>query len=281
MATKKKEKEEQQVIIEYKSNSHGLIIFFLLLIAICLGLYICYYKGLLDIKPENSITTTQNRTKAKNKEEKKIEILEVTSNDVRHLFNTITSGLGESCGIWNYFTDVKVTSSDISNELASAIALKSLYNNGIAIDRKSTVFTENQLDTEIKKIFGSSYEYTHKDIDICPGYTYDSNTKTYTPGSGECGGVCNVPNVAKIVKAYKEKNDIVIYVRVLFSDLNNSVPTVFYKDVNKTRPVSTEQAKATNYNISDETFAEGSLYKMAFTLENGNYVFKYSEPTTN
>lgn len=280
---KEETKKDQDIVIVNKTKSHGLLIFFLLFIILGLVLYICYDKGLIGENVEDIIKTveTNDEEKTSTEEEKnEAEVLEVVSNDVRHLFNTLTTGTGQYCGVWNYFTDKKVTASDISNDLASAIVLNSLYNNGMAINRKATIFTKNQMATEIRKIFGKDYSYEHKDIDICPSYKYDTTTETYTVGDGQCNGACGAPNKAKIVKAIKENDNIEIYVRVLFSSLNDSVSTVYYKDVNKTQPVSVEKAGVVDYSISDETFSEGSLYKMIFTLEDGNYIFTSSEPVT-
>lgn len=281
--TKTKEvKKEPEVVIVNKNKGHGLLIFLLLLIIIALALYICYDKGLIGEKDSEIISTVKNDDKDESevKETEKTEVLEVVSNDVKHLFNTLTSGTGQYCGIWNYFSDKKVTTEDISNDLAASIVLNSLYNNGMAINRKATVFTKDQMDAEMRKIFGKDYQYTHKDIDICPSYKYDEKEQTYTVGDGQCSGACGAPNKAKIVKALKKNDKIEIYVRVLFSSLNDSVSTVYYKDVNKTQPINVEKAGVVDYYISDETYAEGSLYKMTFNLEDGNYIFAYSEPVT-
>ena len=80
---------------------------------------------------------------------------------------------------------------------------------------------------------------------------------------------------------YKKGNNIELYVRVLFTSLGDTVPTVYYKDVNKTQPLEVDKANVVDYNISDETYALGSLYKMTFTLENGHYIFSSSKPETN
>ena len=283
---KKAKDTEVKVVKErvVEKRGHGLIIFFLLIIIAILSVYICYEKGLLEVKPkEKSVSKTKvvEKQKEKDVEEEQIEVLEVVSNDVTHLFNTLTTGVGEYCGIWNYFQEEKVTTSDIPNELATSIALNALYENGIAIDRKGTTFTKKQLNSQIKEIFGQDYEYENEDIDICPTYTYDEENETYTTNEGKCKNTCTIPNKAKIVKAYKKGNDIEIYARVLFAEKNESFPAIYYKDFNKTSPLETEKSKVIDYNIDDETYAKGSLYKLTFTNENGNYIFVSSEFVPN
>ncbi len=284
---KSKEEPKVEVIKEKvieKKKSSGMVIFLLLVIIAILGVYICYQEGLLEIKPEEKVVNkTENKKEEVEKQEpvEEIEVLEVVDNDVRHLFETLTTGLGEYCGIWNYFTEEKVTPQDIPNNLATSIALNSLYKNGIAIDRKGTTFTDTQLNSKIKEIFGSNYEYENEDIDICPTYTYDEENHTYTTGDKTCSGICTVPNKAKIVKAYKKGDTIEIYVRVLFSNVGEQIPTTYYKDFNKTEPIEVEKTSPLDYNISDETYKEGSLYKMTFTSEQGNYIFTSSEAVTN
>ncbi len=277
MYEKNKEKNNSN-----KKGCSGIIIFILLIIIVILSLYICYEKGLLGTKEEKNVVTVKQKTKKEKTNSKEDwEVLEVVSNDVTHLFSTLTTGKGIPCGIWDYFTDEEVTSEDISNTLASSIALNSLYNNGIAIDRKNTTFTSKQLNSEIKKIFGKDYEYENENIDLCPTYEYDSENKIYTVGKEKCINTCNTPNQAKIVKAYKTSDELIIYVRVLFTNLNEEIPTIFYKDFNKTEPLEMENLKTNNYYISDDLYEKGALYKMTFTLEDGNYIFVSSQNESN
>ncbi len=285
--TKKTKEPKVEVVREKiieKKKSSKMVIFLLLVIIAILGVYICYKEGLLDVKPEEKVVNkTENKEEKVEKEEpvEEIEVLEVVSNDVKHLYETLTTGLGEYCGVWNYFTEKKVTAADIPNNLATAIALNSLYKNGIAIDRTGTTFTSDQLNAKIKEIFGQNYNYENTNIDICPTYTYNEETHIYTTGNGICSGACPTPNKAKIVKAYKQNDKLEIYVRVLFSNLTEQVPNIYYKDFNKTQPIEVNKTSPVEYQIDDDTFKEGSLYKMTFTNEFGNYIFTSSEAVTN
>ena len=84
-------------------------------------------------------------------------------------------------------------------------------------------------------------------------------------------------NLKKVVRALKNDQTIELYVRVLFAGGVDT--TDYYKDYNKTQKVEGLEMDSNNlFPIeSDNNVAKGSLYKLTFENEDGNYVFVSSE----
>ena len=139
-------------------------------------------------------------------------------------------------------------------------------------------FTASELETKIRNTFGKNYSFTHRTINSCPIFEYDSANQKYvinTPPA--CGGTCGPTNLKKVVRALKNNQSIELYVRVLFA--GGASATDYYKDYNKTQKVEgLELDSNTTFPIeSDNNVAKGSLYKLTFSNEDGSYVFVSSE----
>lgn len=272
---------EDDNVKKEKSSGKTVAIVILILIILGLGGYICYDKGLLI--QGKTISSEKESKENKNSEDcEKIEVLETNDEKVLDTINTISRGLGEYCGIWDYFTDKKVTVNDISNEKVANIVLASLYDNKIIESREGTTFTKDQFDSVVKKYFGKDYKYTHKSLTTtCPFYTYNEATATYTEGESGCGGTCGEKSQKRIVKVQKQGKTIEVYIRVLFSNLGDLDDVKYYKDYQKTQLANLEKDYDGRYVFNDKDFREGTLYKVTLTEEDGNYVFTSSEVANN
>lgn len=265
-----------------KSNTSLIIIIILILCLIVASGYILYDKVL---KPEQSKNQIEDNNEKESKEEVSVENLEITDQQVTSLYEKISHASGYYCGVDDYFTDKKVESKDISNNLAFNIALMSLYEKGLKISgangdtNTGDDITKEQMDTEIDSIFGKDYVFTHALYSRCPYYAYDETAEKYIFGGSGCGGTCGpVKNIKKIVRAEKTAQNIYIYVRVVFVGKESSAKPVYYQDYNKT--IKLDNLEKDNEGIAkdnDSNASKGSLYKLTFTSENQNMVFTSSE----
>ncbi|MBP3841871.1 MAG: hypothetical protein IK997_07125 [Bacilli bacterium] len=271
----------QQQPEKQKRKGTGVIIVILLIVILGLCGYIAYDKFLNNTKDD---TTEEKETKNNEKKEttKKEENLEVTNKEVTDLFDSITNANTRYCGVSELFTDKKITVNDIDNDLASDIALYNLRTSGVSFKEGSTI-TKKQLDDTITKLFGKNYKYTHGNIRNCPSFTYDESKEIYTVGMSACGGTCGPRDYVKIVKATKTDSKIELNIRVLFrgdEEFKNaggySYPK-YYKDSKKTIEVDLTRDYENIPLETSENYQKGSLYKMIFTNEDGNYVFTSSE----
>lgn len=268
------ENNEQNVKIANKGVGFLIIIVALLVVIFGLGGYIMYDKFFND---NESNETTEKKEK---KKEEKEEALDVTSKEVTDLIDSITRGNSEYCGVYNYFTDKKVTVNDIDNGLASSIMLYNLHQSGVKFDEGST-FTKKQVEDIIVKLFGKNYKYTYGNIRNCPSFTYDEAKEIYTAGPSGCGGTCGPHNMRKVVKATKSDSKIELYVRMLFiGEYTNDQQIKYYSDYKKIKEADLEKDNDGIPYETDANYQKGSLYKMTFTKEDNNYVFTSSEPVT-
>lgn len=261
---------------EMVKKGAGFIIIISALVVIILGLggYILYDKVFAT---KNSTDQVEETKKEEEKKEEKVENLEVTSKEVTDLFDSITHGVTEYCGVDNYFADKKVTTNDIDNGLASSIVLYNLYQSGVKYGEGTTI-TKKQVEDSITKLFGKNYKYTYGNIRNCPSYTYDVEKEVFTAGPSGCGGTCGPHNMKKVVKATKSDSKIELYVRILFiGEYTNDQKIKYYSDYKKTKEADLEKDKDGIPYETDANYQKGSLYKMTFTKEDNNYVFTSSE----
>lgn len=266
------ENNEQSNNMAKKGVGLLIIIGALLIVVMGLGGYILYDKFGETKETENT------EEKKEEKKEEKVENLEVTSKEVTDLFDSITHGVTEYCGVDNYFVDKKVTINDIENGLASSIVLYNLYQSGVKYGEGTTI-TKKQVEDTIIKLFGKNYKYTYGNIRNCPSYTYDAEKEVFTAGPSGCGGTCGPHNMKKVVKATKSDSKIELYVRMLFiGEYTNDQQIKYYSDYKKTKEANLEKDKDGIPYETDANYQKGSLYKMTFTKEDNNYVFTSSEP---
>ena len=260
---------QNNFVQEPKKKGNGLIVFLLTIIIILL----IGVVALLVFKPDyfklssDDSTTNSGTTVTTDKEEIEEEV--ALDSDIRALYDGITSANGHYCGFMKWFTNKKVTPNDLSNKDKGNLVAYRLYEeSGDISSWTGKTYSKSQVETAVKKLLGSNTTFTHETLGICPTVDYDSNTETYTVQPGACGGTCGPHDMGVLVKAVKKGNLLILSARVAFVEGDK-----WYSDYEKTKPFADVTAMA----VPDIT-NNGSLYKVVFKLENGNYGLSYVEP---
>ena len=264
-----------------KKKNMGLIVFLVLLILIILGLvgYILIDKDIIKLKNNEKSEVVE---KVDNKKDD-TKYIETTDKKVVSILDTIMNGLSHYSGIYDYFTDKKVTVDSLDEEIIQSVALKVItdefYKNNEHTSIQGYSFSANKYESIIKSIFDIS-KVENKSIKNCPNFDYNADTKTYTAGEPACGGTSGPwGSVEKITKVTQKGNNLEMYVRVLFYD---SASSSYYYDYNHTKKVS-EIVLDDNTTLANiESFiSSGSLYKLTFKVKDDNYLFVSSEPVNS
>ena len=306
MSTKKEKTEEKEVPVvqedledkverlveekleEEKKERTSKVTIWALVIVLILALgYIAYDKGLIFGNSSTNTTDVSDKdNNAGNKKDEEenenkdyITKLEVNDNTVVDLFNKMNSVAGHYCGVSEYYTDSKVTAASLGNEFVYELAVSNVEKMYGKVD-----ITEAQFDNVVSSILGSNYKYNHiAYANKCTRYVYNPNTKVYVYQTNlECGGSCGIHDLRKVVGAYKDDKTLTIEIGVLFATDNGNNTYSFYKDYKKTQVV-TDYEKENGVEYAKETIEnakKGTIYNMVFTLENGNYVYSYTEPSS-
>lgn len=306
MSTKKEKVEEKEVPVvqddlddkierivdekleEGKKERTSKVTIWALVIVLILALgYIAYDKGLIFSNSSSNADISDKDNNAGNKkdeEEKEnkdyITKLEVNDSIVLDSFSKMA---GFSCFVNKYYyTDSKVTSSSFGNEFVYKLASLNVEKMYGKVD-----ITEAQFDNAVSNIFGSNYKYNHiAYTNVCTRYIYNPNTKVYVyqeqPVCDDSSFSCNQDNLdlLEIVGAYKDDKTLNIEIGVLFATDNGNNTYTYYKDYKRTQIV-TDYERVGGSNIAKNTIEnakKGTIYNMVFTLENGNYVYSYTEP---
>ena len=269
---------------ERKKNKGLIMLVVILVLALIMTTgYIVYDKFIAGEEVEEKNDDNKVNTIKEDISEQLVDV-DVNSTEIQDLFSNISHGLNSYCGINYYYQDKKIFAGDLSNDLVFDIILSQLYNDRKAqgelypFSQIGDGFTVNELDEKITSTFGKNYSFTHRTINSCPVFEYDSVNQKYVINSSPgCGGTCGAMNLKKVVRALKNDQTIELYVRVLFAGGVDT--TDYYKDYNKTQKVEGLEMDSNNFFPieSDNNVAKGSLYKLTFENEDGNYVFVSSE----
>ena len=272
-----------------KKKNMGLIVLLVLLILIVLGLvgYILIDKDIIKLKSSVKCEVNDKCEVIKKVDNKKddTKYIKTTDKKVVSTLDTIMSGLSHYSGIWDYFTDKKVTVDSLDEEIIQSVALKVIVdefyknNEHTHTPIQGYSFSADKYESIIKSIFDIS-KVENKSIKNCPNFDYNADTKTYTAGEPACGGTSGPwGSVEKITKVTQKGNNLEMYVRVLFYD---SASSSYYYDYNHTKKVS-EIVLDDNTTLADiESFiSSGSLYKLTFKVKDDNYLFVSSEPVNS
>ncbi|MDY5993230.1 MAG: hypothetical protein SPJ06_04540, partial [Bacilli bacterium] len=271
---------------EKKERTSKVTIWALVIVLILALGYIAYDKGLIFSNPSSNTDISDKDDNAGNKKEEDenkdyITKLEVNDSIVLDSFSKMA---GFSCFVNKYYyTDSKVTSSSFGNEFVYKLASLNVEKMYGKVD-----ITEAQFDNAVSNIFGSNYKYNHiAYTNVCTRYIYNPNTKVYVyqkqPVCDDSSFSCNQdnPDLLEIVGAYKDDKTLTIELGVLFATDNGNNTYTYYKDYKRTQIV-TDYERVDGSNIAKNTIEnakKGAIYNMVFTLENGNYVYSYTEPS--
>ena len=277
---------DQKLKENNKNNISKALIFILVVTLILALIYIAYDKGFIpkpstgnndvvDTKDDDKDSDTSN-DKDNTSDNDLVVKLDVNDDIVTNTYNRVTRSTKE-CGVWEYFKDTRVSVTSLKNELVYEVAVVS------AEDMFGKMnLTEEQFSKVVSNIFGKSYNYNHVQYTgKCAKFIYNWNTKSYDYQSEmACGGTCTVTDYKKVVGAYKEGNKLTIEVGVLFAQYNNG-DVSYYKDYNHTTLARGLTYSNDSFILDDteDNARKGTIYDMVFELEDGNYVYRYTEPT--
>jgi len=270
-----------------KKNGSVIIIILLVTIILILGSYIVYDKVLSNNEKDGSVIDEKNEEKSKKAEE---ENLDVNGDLVVGLIGKITNAMGCTNLKDTYLTDGVFKASDFSNQDIYSLALRSIYSEVEGDPATGTGFKDFSADTlekAIAKIVGINYKFTNNSYISCPAWDYDINSKTYkAPESTGCGCTTGpYHTIAKSIRALKIGKKIEIYQRVIFVD---TLTGKGYSDSKKTKEIAGLVTNPTDewgnsVNDIDENnennINKGTLYKLVFEENDGEYIFVSSEPT--
>ena len=261
-------KETKEVTPKKKGNG-GLVAVIVILLLICggMGAFIFANKDNLF---QNKTEEKEKKETKKEEKEVKDEVLDVDSAEVTSLYEKITRANRHYCGFYELFKDKKMTSDDLSVEEKGQVMLASLIDGNT---KEGATYTKTEVENKYREIFGKDVKIEHTSIKSCPSFDYDSSTEKYTVGVPACGGTCGpYATNGKIVKAIKTSDNLVMDVRVVFAKNDN-----YYVDSNYTQLIEISKDE---HDMPQEQIDvnKGTLYKVTFKLEDGNYVFVSSEP---
>lgn len=265
---------------EKKKNGNIIIIVLLVIVILGLGGYIVYDK-VLNKEEKNIVVDKKDKAEVK---EEKVESLDIYDDLVRGLVGKITRAMGVCSDFREvYLKDSVFTANDFSNEKAYLLACGSMFEEirgDVNTGSGYKDFSAERLDKAIKAIFGNDYKFEHKSYESFPAWKYDVNSKTYKAQEATAGGCTSGPysNIIKNSKALKIGDRIEIYQRVIFVNTSNGKG---YSDSKKTKEITNLDRYGEFDAISeenDENISKGTLYKLTFKEEDGEYVFVSSEP---
>lgn len=274
---------EQKLKEKNKEKSSKILIILLVVVLVAALLYIAYDKGYI-FNTKKTVDSPGVEDNKKDDNDNKNEVIQLDLDDsiVTDLSNKFIErpAVGHNCGIYEFYTNSKVSVADLSNKLVYQIA------DGLAYNKYSDAasVSESQFSEIVASLFGESYKYKNADYnnqDGCSMYKYNSSTKTYDKKTGGCDNLCYFHDVRKVVNAYKDDKTLTLEVGVLFLTDNNDGNYRYYKDYNKTISVTEFSPHSLDERAADYTVdnaKKGTIYKMVFNLENGNYVYSYTEP---
>ena len=301
MSENKKEKKNEN--LEEKEargkvlNKIGLIIVIVLLCAACFGLG--FGTNFRIVNNTTNATSNQKKSKTNSVSNEKtltdptgttecsyegsdVEFLDVTDPLVQETADKIDHAFNSYCGVWDYFTDGIFTAKDFNDDLVFEIGMYEAYKGGNKQLKEGTEITKNDLYSALRRVFGMDFADKfdgYKDYNKCPGYKYDSSKEVFTQQPSACGGTCGPHHQKKIVKAVLSDGALIIYERVVFINYTDDGKIRYYEAIKQGDEI-TDKLKLDNDGIfvqTDSNYNYGSLYKLTFTREDGNYVFASSE----
>ena len=252
------------------SNGSGVIIFILIVIILGLVFYIAYDKGLILNNNKNTNApkvTDKDKNNGKDSDVEEDKVVELALDDalVKDNYNKVMKLWAASI----YFRDSKVRAKDLSNEFVTYVAISN------ALGKFGQVnVTKEQMENVVYSIFGKDYPFDH--------FYYPNNhfSLQYNPDTGiyeyhASEGTIQIGNIDGVVKAYKDNKTLTFEIGVVFFGSNGQ----YYKDYQHTTAVTDlELDESLKPTLTVQNFMKGTIYKMVFNLEDGNYVFSYAEP---
>lgn len=297
-----------------KNKITPIIITALIIIIIGLGVYICYDKGLIQSRKQETEKKEEKQDTKQPEETKETEltntrIIEELNKKIYFLTNTNSNYKDITLDYNANKANIKnirtvLLKNGISDDLKLLTALDSLRaenqfeiltEEGRKNEKIASLYQQingvydikqisiDKVKTQYKNYFNEEPK-GYKSFDSCENnYPYDSNLGLYFWITPQCGGTA-----ASILYNYKNKytikgNEAYVYVSYGISNYNvQTGATDVYKDVNSEtlyKQGLTDQ-EALSFTINETNYQDFSEYKYTFKEdENGNYYFVSIEKT--
>ena len=298
MSESKKEKKEEKDLEQIETrgkllNKITLIIALLLICGSCYGIGFATNFKLVKNTSNASSNKTNSTTKIEksladptgttecNYEGENLDYLDVTDPLVQETADKIDHALTKYCGVWEYFTDGTFTADEFDENLVFEMAMVDAYKSANKSFGEGTEISKNDFYSAVRRLFGKDFadKYdSYRDHRGCPNFNYDSSKQVFVQQPSACGGTCGPYHQKKIVKAIKSDSELIIYERVVF--VNNADSKIRYYEAIKDGDEITNKLQLDQDGLFmnvDSNYNYGSLYKLTFTKEDGNYVFASSE----
>ncbi len=266
--------EEEKNLKENKKKGNSLlivIIILLIIIILDLAFYICYDKGIIFTKQEE--TSTEEKDKDKEDEEENVTF---SDNELEEYIDYIRPiSIGPSPLLYNtsYVNSSDLSAAEKIQYLGSYIYEKTTTSQDFAYN----IISESDVEKAVSKVYGpNTYEKTKFNLG-CGDYILNETDHNYYSKNG-CGGASSMFVGSSIIgyKATKSKLEIttayVVYIgekETIYKDYDGtiSLETLRYDSTNDIREYLNEYAK----NNQDK------LYHIVYTFESNNgrnYYFK-------
>jgi len=295
MGESKKEKDnlEEREARGKILNKIALIIVIVLLCAACFGIGFAVNFKIVNntsnatsnqknsktnaVSNEKTLTDPTGTTEC-NYDGNNVDFLDVTDPLVQETSSKVENALSRYCGVWDEYTDGIFSANDFDKTLVFEMGMREAYKSANKQFKEGIEISKNDFYSALRRLFGKDFADKfdgYKDYNGCPSFKYDATKEVFTQQPSACGGTCGPHNVKKIVKAIKSDNSLIIYQRVVFLGENFK----YFKDSKLTNEINSQLSLDNDGFIinTDSNYNKGSLYKLTFNYEDGNYVFATSE----
>ena len=242
-----------------------ILIIILMLVFTCMGYFIGASTNEKKIINSDNAENKMDNSKKENSNDS--QCMNTVSQDIEGLFNKIIKST--ACNqYYGYFTDKKVTVKDLSKEDKAMIVFRNLLD-----ESNKDTYSKAEVEEMYRILFGKNVtielDFTDDRVPGCPIYNYDSAKEEFVHSNLGCGCTHGgTYTTGQVVKAIKNSSGIELTVSMVFADGHD-----YYSDYAKTKVINSY-----NFALPNDAYQQGSMYKVVFTLEDGNYVLSYVEP---
>lgn len=292
---------KEETVTEAKAvyKKHGPLYWIIVIAGMAFIVFMSVRIGekLAESKEPSSSSNSKVETTSNNTSDKEEQKTELTQADKEKIANKLAKILGDS----EYTYGKVITTSDLTPTPGNAftsnfnesnrllLLFKSLKPTGEKIDVNSInvkdtniaqmikeeptssamlVFNGEEVAKAYKELYGT--DMTYADVNSCPGYYYDSNSKNYI-SIGGCGGASTYKQYVYVDEITAQDNSIVIstYVGSVYStpegetyynDYLTSFDNITAQKTTEKEITSSNKTSFTKYNFTFEKASDGEYY---------------------
>lgn len=236
-----------------KKNGKGMVASLVLALVVILGLvmYICYDKGILFTKNQE---TTVNKKNENEIEESEIQeqTVDINSELVQNLYNIFRMDKGCYMTVDGLNNDnlvkLRIAYDNISKQNIGMVECSKLdlstnrneycgsdYKNTTGVGSYTRSVNEDVIEAKVHELFGSDYKVSHASFDTA-GHTvqpsssnymkYDAANHLYASFNAQGGGTCGGASSQTITSATKKKDEL--YIVTTFKNIRGNQSKISY-----------------------------------------------------